>query len=283
MDKLMTIGAAGKIRFAVRKNSRVAYRANGASAESPVLFLHDLLFTHSVFVGLPSAGLLPDLRGHGASATLANQWFSMAELAEDVAAILDAEKAPFAHLAGHGLGGSIAFAFAQKYPGRVQSLTLIEPNISAILDKDLDRGARALRDERRTSDRAAGDAAYKELTDIALDRYLAPRFGLDWRTRASKARAAAIRRNAGALSRMLPALDAFIPSRADIQGLTTRTLLLTGVDAAPVDQLSIARLAAYLPNARTATLVFHDRLNDPFAAEAGVALAALLEHFVSGK
>jgi pimeloyl-ACP methyl ester carboxylesterase len=283
MDIEMTIGAAGKIRFAMRKNSRVAYRANGIATDAPVLFLHDLLFTHSVFVGLPSSGLLADLRGHGASATLANQWFSMAELAEDVAAILDAEKASFAHLAGHGLGGAIAFAFAQKYPDRVQSLTLIEPNISAVLDKDLDRGARALRDERRTADRAAGDAAYKELTDIALDRYLTPRFGPDWRTRASKARAAAIRRNAGALSGMLPALDAFTPGRADIQRMTIATLLLAGRDAAPVDQLSLARLAADLPNARTASLAFHDRLNDPFAADAGLALAELLQDFVKSR
>lgn len=271
----MTIGAAGRIRFAVRNNARIAYRANGAWAEPPVLVLHDLLFSHAAFVGLTVPALLPDLRGHGASATLANQWISMTELADDVAAILDAETAPVAHLAGHGLGGSIAFAFAQKYPDRVQSLTLIEPNISAVLDKDLDRGARALRDERRASDRAAGDAAYKELTDRALDAYLSPRFGPDWGARATKSRVAAIRRNAGALSGMLPALDAFAPSRADLQRLTTPTLLLSGPDAAPVDQLSLARLAAYLPNVRVETLSFHDRLNAPFAADAGMALAAL--------
>ncbi len=277
----MTVGSAGKIRFAVRKNSRVAYRVTGTWDDAPVLFLHDLLFTHSVFAGLAVPGLIPDLRGHGASATLANQWYSMAELADDVAAILDAEGAPFAHLAGHGLGGSIAFEFARRRPDRVQSLTLIEPNIPAILDNDLDRGARALRDERRTSDRAAGEAAYKQLTDKALDSYLNPRFGPDWRTRATKSRIAAIRRNAGALSGMLPALDSFAPSRGDVQGITTPTLLLVGADAAPVDQLGIARLGVYLPNARTESFGFSDRLNEPFAGEAGAALASILERFVT--
>ena len=82
---------------------------------------------------------------------------------------------------------------------------------------------------------------------------------------------------------MLPALDAFTPSRTEIQRLATPTLLLAGVDAAPVDQLSIARLAADLPNSRTATVAFHDRLNDPFAADAGIALAALLEGIVESQ
>jgi len=213
----MTVGAAGKIRFAARKNSRVAYRINGAPGREPVVFLHDLLFTQSVFAAIETPGLVPDLRGHGASATLANQWYSLAELADDVAAILDAENAPSAHLVGHGLGGTIAFEFAKKHPGRSRSLTLIEPNLYAVLEKDLDRGARTLREERRTSDRAAGDAAYKQLVDKSLDGYLTPRFGADWRSRASKGRSGAIRRNAGALAGMLPALDSFTPSRADIE------------------------------------------------------------------
>ena len=268
----MTAGTAGNFRFALRKNSRVAYRVTGVWAEAPVLFLHDLLFTHSVFMGLDVPGLAPDLRGHGASATLANQWYSMAELADDVVATLDAEAAPFVHLVGHGLGGAIAFEFTRKFPDRVRSLTLIEPNLSAVLDKDLDRGARELRDERRAGDRAAGDAAYKQLTDKALDAYLEPRFGSDWRTRASRSRLAAIRRNAGSLSGLLPALDSFTPSHAEIRRISLPAVLLVGRDASPLDQLSVARLGIYLPNARTEPFAFADRLNDPFAGAAGTRL-----------
>ncbi len=278
----MTVGAAGKIRFAARKNSRVAYRINGAPGREPVVFLHDLLFTQSVFAAIETPGLVPDLRGHGASATLANQWYSLAELADDVAAILDAENAPSAHLVGHGLGGTIAFEFAKKHPGRSRSLTLIEPNLYAVLEKDLDRGARTLREERRTSDRAAGDAAYKQLVDKSLDGYLTPRFGADWRSRASKGRSGAIRRNAGALAGMLPALDSFTPSRGDIERVVSPTLLLLGADAAPVDQISVARLAGYLPNARIESFVFNDRLNDPFGKESARSLDQLAGSISAG-
>lgn len=277
----MTIGAAGGIRFATRKHSRLAYRATGELGEVPVVLLHDLLFTQSAFAAIPISGLCPDLRGHGASATLANQWISLAELADDLAAILDAEAAPVAHLAGHGLGGTIAFAFAQRHPARVRSLLLIEPALPSLLDNDLDRGARSLRDERRSTDRAAGDAAYKGLTDAALDGYLNPRRGPDWRARATKARMAAIRRNAGALAGMLPALDAFTPTRGDAQGATAPTVLLVGADASPVDQLVVARLAQAMPNAESRPWEFADRLNDPFGGNAATSLTMILEELTS--
>lgn len=260
----------------MRKHSRLAYRASGTEDETPAVLLHDLLFTQSVFAGLSTPGLIPDLRGHGASASLANQWVSMSELADDVAAVLDAEAAPFAHLVGHGLGGSVAIEFARKHPDRVRSLTLIEPAVAALLENDLDRGARSLRDERRARDRAAGDAAYKGLIDRALDDYLIPRFGPNWRADATKARMAAIRRNAGAMAGMLPALDSFTPSRADMQRIAAPVVLLAGPDAAPVDQLVIARLASNLPHVDVRPWSFADRLNDPFGGESAAILAGVI-------
>ena len=59
----MTVSSVGKIRFAARKNSRVAYRINGSSGQAPVVYLHDLLFTQSVYASLSTPGLVPDLRG----------------------------------------------------------------------------------------------------------------------------------------------------------------------------------------------------------------------------
>lgn len=266
-----------RIRFALRRNSRLAYRAFGEWAEAPVIFLHDLLFTQSAFAALSTPGYAVDLRGHGASASLANQWIAISELADDVTAVLDAEGATAAHLVGHGLGAAIAVEFARKFPERTRSLVLIEPNLPAVLDADLDRGVRSLRDELRTGDRDAGEAAYKGLIDKALDSYLAPRFGDDWRVGAAKARVAAIRRNAGALAGMLPALDAYAPARADLAQITIPAALLIGPDAAPIHQFIAVRLVALLPNAAQAEFTFSDRLNDPFGGDAAIALAGFLQ------
>jgi pimeloyl-ACP methyl ester carboxylesterase len=266
-----------RIRFALRRNSRLAYRASGAWEERPAVFLHDLLFTQTAFSALAAPGLAVDLRGHGASASLANQWIAVTELADDLAAVLDAESIESAHLVGHGLGGAIAVEFARKHPNRARSLVLIEPNLPAVLDHDLDRGARSIRDELRASDRDAGEAAYKGLIDKALDGYLAPRFGPDWRDGAAKARSAAIRRSAGALAGMLPALDAYAPSRADLAQIATPTLVLIGPDASPINQLIAARLTALLPNAERAEFPLADRLNDPFGGESASLLDEVLE------
>ena len=267
---------SSRIRFAGRGNSRLAYRISGGWEDAPVVFLHDLLFTQSAFSAMSTPGLAVDLRGHGASASVANQWIAITELADDLTAVLDATGAEAAGLVGHGLGGAIAIEFARKLPNRVRALILIEPDLPAALDHDLDRGARTIRDELRTSDRDAGEAAYKGLIDKALDGYLLPRFGVGWRANASKMRLAAIRRNASALAGMLPALDAYSPARAEIASIATPAVLLTGPDAAIIDRLIAARLAALLPNAEQAEFAFFDRLNDPF----GGGSAHVLDEFV---
>jgi pimeloyl-ACP methyl ester carboxylesterase len=47
--------------------------------------------------------------------------------ADDMAALLDARRESACHLLAHSYGGYIALEFAARYPGRVRSLTLIEP------------------------------------------------------------------------------------------------------------------------------------------------------------
>lgn len=50
--------------------------------------------------------------------------YSMALMASDAAAVLDAASVPRAHIFGLSMGGMIAQEFALQYPGRVQSLIL---------------------------------------------------------------------------------------------------------------------------------------------------------------
>lgn len=68
--------------------------------------------------------ILPDVRGFGGSAAVETP-YSMADVAADLAAILDSlgiEKAAFA---GHSMGGYAALAFAKAFPDRISGMSLI--------------------------------------------------------------------------------------------------------------------------------------------------------------
>ena len=65
-----------------------------------------------------------DTRGHGRS-TVADRPAGIADLADDLAGLLDALSLPKAHIVGLSLGGMTAQAFALRYPDRTTSLTLM--------------------------------------------------------------------------------------------------------------------------------------------------------------
>jgi 3-oxoadipate enol-lactonase len=65
-----------------------------------------------------------DTRGHGRSA-VADHPTHIADLADDLAGLLDAVAVPKAHIVGLSLGGMTAQAFALRHPDRTKSLTLM--------------------------------------------------------------------------------------------------------------------------------------------------------------
>ncbi|GIW04547.1 MAG: hypothetical protein KatS3mg059_1167 [Thermomicrobiales bacterium] len=219
-----------------------------------VLVLHDLLADRSSLGALQEAFsahhrvIVPDARGHGASASLANQWYTIGELSADASAILDAEGITSCHVLGHGLGGAIAIELARREPGRVRSLVLIEPSVFAVLESHPDPAVRARHRERREHDRTAGDLAYKGLTEKALDAYLTPRWGDGWRSRLTRPQIAALYRHAGALAALLPALDAYDFSPASAAEVPVLTLVIAGEGDSLLAHAA-RRLAALLPNA----------------------------------
>lgn len=76
--------------------------------------------------------IAPDLLGHGDRA----RWHGCGPLtlADEAQIIAEAcpDGAPF-HLVGHSYGGAVALNFALHHPGRVRSLTLIEPSCFHVL------------------------------------------------------------------------------------------------------------------------------------------------------
>ena len=73
--------------------------------------------------------ILPDLRGFGQSTTIESP-YSMADMADDIARLLDDLGIEKAAIAGHSMGGYVALAFLKKYPQRVIGLGL-SPNTTA--------------------------------------------------------------------------------------------------------------------------------------------------------
>ncbi|MDR2646506.1 MAG: alpha/beta hydrolase [Oscillospiraceae bacterium] len=101
----------------------------------PLVFLHGNGEDHSYFA--PQIAFFSkdykcvalDSRGHGQSA-FGDGDFSLAQMAEDLAAVLDSLDIQRAHVIGFSDGGNIALLFALAYPTRVKSLIVVGANVS---------------------------------------------------------------------------------------------------------------------------------------------------------
>jgi pimeloyl-ACP methyl ester carboxylesterase len=74
--------------------------------------------------------ITPDMRGFGLS-DLGSGDHSIADMADDVASLLDALKLPAATVGGMSMGGYVALAFARRHRKRLQSLVLADTKAAA--------------------------------------------------------------------------------------------------------------------------------------------------------
>jgi len=117
------------VQFADGPTHRIAYRRTGSG--QPVVLLHPLALSGEVwgeFGARLAAGfdvIAPDARGHGESGWDGGE-FGIDDLADDVAALLDALALPAAHVIGMSMGGSTAVSFAGRYPERVTAMFLAD-------------------------------------------------------------------------------------------------------------------------------------------------------------
>jgi pimeloyl-ACP methyl ester carboxylesterase len=83
----------------------------------------DAVAAHLVASGLRV--LAPDQRGYSPGARpRAAAAYRVSQLVADVLALVDASGAARVHLVGHDWGGSVAWAFAERHPDRLHSLTV---------------------------------------------------------------------------------------------------------------------------------------------------------------
>ncbi|MBI5263559.1 MAG: alpha/beta hydrolase [Bradyrhizobium sp.] len=133
-------------------NGLDAFAATGGREFDPslpaVVFIHGAGFDHTAwalqtrwFAHHGFAVLAPDLPGHGRSA--GPSFATIADMADWIAALLDAAKASKAYLIGHSMGSMIALETAARHPDKVSALGLIGSAAAMTVSPDLLNAAEA--------------------------------------------------------------------------------------------------------------------------------------------
>ena len=105
-------------------------------AGTPVVLLHGYPLDHTIWQEVvPTLAeharvIAPDLRGHGRT-DAPEGIYTMRQVADDVAGLLDALEVPRAVVVGHSMGGYAALAFAQAYFQRLLGLGMVASQAEA--------------------------------------------------------------------------------------------------------------------------------------------------------
>jgi 3-oxoadipate enol-lactonase len=148
----------------------VACRVEGPEDAPAVVLAHGVMADHRMWDAVARRlssryrVVRYDLRGHGASSAPPAP-YTLEQLGDDVAALLDALGIANAHVAGTSLGGMLAQQVALRHGGRLLSLTLA--NTAA------QQGAPQVWEDRIATARSAGINALVEPT---LQRWFTPAF-----------------------------------------------------------------------------------------------------------
>jgi len=223
----------------------IAYHAPEGDG-APILFLHGFPLDHTIWeetiqsLGEDARCITMDLRGHGES-EVPPPGYSLEDMADDAAALLDFLKIEKAIIAGHSMGGYIPLAFAANHADRLAGLALISTQAAA--DSPERREARYAQAEEvlEKGTRVIADAmASKLAADPAL---AAPLHALMMRTSPQGV--------AGALQAMAAG-----PDRTPIlPNISAATVIVAGLQDAilPVDRSR--EMAAKIPGARLVNIV----------------------------
>ena len=167
---------------------------------------------------------------------------SIAAMADEAAAVLDASKTETAHFVGHALGGLVGLALAERQPDRVSSLTVVNgwAAVHAHTRRCFDMRLALLKHE--------GPAAYVRAQPIFL-------YPADWlarnESRAAQEEAHGLAGFQGAnnLRARIAALLAF-DARPCLAGLRLPTLIVAARDDILVPSAMSEELAAGIPKAQ---------------------------------
>ncbi|HEX7599893.1 MAG TPA: alpha/beta fold hydrolase [Polyangia bacterium] len=247
---------------------KLAYQSVGEGP--PVVLIHAFPFdcrmwrkTAAALAGRAQV-ITPDMRGFGES-DISPEGFSIADLADDVAALLDTLNLSRATVGGMSMGGYVALAFAQRHPNRLISLILADTKAAADTA------------EARLGREAAITLVERQGVSALLEKQI------PWliSAAASDSLHAEVRALGEQPARtVIAALRALRdrPDRtAELRSIAVPTLVVGGTDDALSPPAEIMALAAAIPHARIAQIAGAGHLSN---LENPDAFAATLAEFI---
>ncbi|NVO15156.1 MAG: alpha/beta fold hydrolase [Rhodoplanes sp.] len=181
-----------------------------------------------------------DMRGHGGSRPVPGD-YTLAGLADDIAAVLAACGIARVHLVGLSVGAMIAQAFALSRGPMVESLVLCEAPPRSLVN------AAAIWGPRVAAVRQAGTCA--PIADATMERWLSPAFRTRHPRRWNEIRATVAATTPDGYCGCIAALSDFDFTR-ELVRVTAPALVVCGVDDPATSLAENERLAALLPRGR---------------------------------
>jgi pimeloyl-ACP methyl ester carboxylesterase len=165
-DRRPSVRASGTQHLAVRG---LALARDVQGDGHPILFIHGFPFDRTMWRPLMATltgwrRIAPDLRGLGLSDV--PESYSMADYADDLAALMDALHVPQAVVCGLSMGGYVAFELLRRHSARVRALILAATRAEAD-----DEAGKRRRGEMIALVERQGPAA---LAEVLLPQLLAP-------------------------------------------------------------------------------------------------------------
>jgi esterase len=193
---------------------------------------------------------------------------SVAEQADDAAALLDAVVATPAVVIGRSYGGAVAVELALRHRDRVRALVLLEGDALGLSPAGLE-WTRAIRDRlRQVAAQEGVDAVYQALIDEVVGEGVWDSFPDEVRQILS--------RNGPALLAELHYVDEAMPDAAAFATIDQPVLLVAAAESPPPQREMSEAMSGALPHARTA-LVADGHLVDPAAPEVLAFVEEVLE------
>ena len=250
--------------------ARLHYELAGPEGAPAVVFSNSIGSTLEMWEGQVSAlagryrCLNYDTRGHGRSPPTGGE-ATIDDLADDVAALLDALGIATAHVVGLSLGGMTAQAFAVRHADRTRTLTLMATAAQL--------GPPEAWEQRAAAVRAQGMEA---IADAVLARWFTPAFAerepaivAVWRARFSATDPAGYAACCAAIRDM--------DLRSAIAGIRAATLIVAGADDRATPVALMEDIRARIPDAE---LVVIPRAAHLLAVERGDLMSAHLSAFL---
>ncbi len=213
----------------------------------PVVLLHGFPLNHEIWrpqiEALQNACrvITPDLRGHGKSEA-PDGVYTMAGLADDIAGLIKHLNCGPAIIAGHSMGGYVAFAFYRRYANLVKGLVLVSTRAAA--DTPEGKANREAMAQRAEQERSSAVAVEKMLPNMMSPASLAADSSLKTQVAAMMA-ATSFHGIAGAQRGMANRSD----SNDLLPAISVPTLIIAGAADALIPPVESQNMAQIIRNA----------------------------------